>query len=163
MKRLILVSVLLLTATPLALAGLDPALQQLLVSAERQVDLFSHDASPFQLEVDYSAQVNVPTQGHLTFVWESKDRWWRKVSLGDFQQIEIKNEEKLFTLRNVPFTPLRVRQLLLMPDVWDDPNSLRIKKEKQRVERGVIGLLLRSPYRQQEEFGPRDLRESGLS
>jgi TonB family protein len=138
MKRLILVGLLLLTATASALAESGAAAQQLLVSAERQVDLFSHDASPFQLEVDYSAQVNVPTQGHLKLVWESKDRWVREVSLGDFRQLEIKNGEKLYTRRNVPFTPLRVRQLLLMLYVSDDPGSLRIKKEKQRIERGLL-------------------------
>lgn len=138
MKSLVLVILLLLTATPLALAGLDPAAQQLLVSAERQVDLFSQDASPFQLEVDYSAQVNTPLHGHLTLAWESKDRWWRLVTLGDFQQLEVKNGEKLYTRRNVHFTPLRVRQLLSMLYVSEDPNSLRIKKEKQQVEQGLL-------------------------
>ena len=112
MNRVILTTIFLFAAARLSLAGTDPAVQPLLVAAEQQVDLFNHDASPFQLEVDFIAQIQVPTQGHLTYRWEAKDRWWRKVSMGAFEQIDVKNGEKLYTSRNTPFTPVRVRQLL---------------------------------------------------
>jgi hypothetical protein len=88
MNKVIIASVFLLATARLSPAGADPAAQQLLVAAEQQADLFNHDASPFQLEVDFVAQVQVPTQGHVTYRWEAKDRWWRKVSMGAFQQIE---------------------------------------------------------------------------
>jgi hypothetical protein len=57
------------------MAGADPAVQQLLIATERQVNLFSPDASPFQLEIDFVAQMQTPTQGHLTYRWEASDRW----------------------------------------------------------------------------------------
>lgn len=136
MKKLILASLLLFAITPLSLAGLDAGASQLLVSAERQVDLFSHDASPFLLKVDYSAQVNMPLQGHLTWAWESKERWWRLVTLGDFQQIDVRNGEKLYSRRNSKFTPLRVQQLFSMLEVSERLNGVRVKKEKSQVDQG---------------------------
>jgi len=137
MNKVILTSVFLLATARLSLAGADPAAQQLLVAAEQQADLFNHDASPFQLEVDFVAQVQVPTQGHVTYRWEAKDRWWRKVSMGAFQQIDVKNGERLYTSRNTPFTPVRVRQLLSLLQVSENPDRLEAKKPKQRVERGL--------------------------
>ena len=139
MKKVILTGLffLLLANARLALAGADPAAQQLLIAAEQQADLFSHDASPFQLEVDFVAQVTVPTQGHLTYRWEAKDRWWRKVSMGAFQQVDVKNGEKLYTSRNAPFTPVRVRQLLSLLQISESPDHLQARKQKQRVERGL--------------------------
>lgn len=137
MRKVILAGLFLLAATRLSLAGVDPVAQQLLIAAEQQADLFSRDASPFQLEVDFVAQVQVPTQGHVTYRWEAKDRWWRKVSMGAFQQIDVTNGEKLYTSRNAPFTPVRVRQLLSLLQISENPDRLDAKKQKQRVERGL--------------------------
>jgi TonB family protein len=137
MRKVILASLCFLSATRLSLAGADPAAQQLLIAAEQQADLFSRDAGPFQLEVDFVAQVQVPTQGHVTYKWEAKDRWWRKVSMGAFQQIDVKNGEKLYTSRNGDFTPVRVRQLFSLLQVAGNTDRLEAKKQKQRVERGL--------------------------
>lgn len=137
MRKVILASMFLVAAARLSLAGVDSTAQQLLVAAEQQADLFNHDASPFQLEIDFVAQVQVPTQGHLTYRWEAKDRWWRKISMGTFQQVDVKNGEKLYSSRNVPFTPVRVGELLRLLPIAEDLGQLRLKKQKQRVERGL--------------------------
>ena len=96
---------------------------------------FSPDASPFQLEIDFVAQVRVPTQGHVTYRWEAGDRWWRKGSVGDFQEIDIKNRERLYTSRNAAFTPLRITELSRLVSVARNIHHLQIKKQTQRVER----------------------------
>jgi TonB family protein len=137
MKKVILSSLFLLATTRISLAGADPAAQQLLIAAEQQVDLFNHNAGPFKLEIDFVAQVQVPTQGHVTYRWEASDRWWRKVSMGLFQQIDVRNGEKLYTSRNAPFMPVRVTQLLNLLHVAENPDRLEAKKQKQRAERGL--------------------------
>jgi len=137
MKKGILASLFSLAAMHFALASADPATQQLLVAAEQQVDLFNRDASPFHMELDFVAQVQVPTQGHVTYKWQANDRWWRKVSMGAYQQVDIRNGANLYTSRNAPFTPIRVRQLLNLLDIADNPDRLEVKKQKQRVERGL--------------------------
>lgn len=137
MKIAMFSALLFLTGPRLSLAGANPAAQQLLIAAEQQVDLFSHDASPFQLEVDFVAQIQVPTQGHLTYRWEAGDRWWRKISMGDFHQIDIKDGDRLYTSRNAPFTPAKTLDLLGLLHVAKNPDRLQIKKQKQRVERGL--------------------------
>jgi TonB family protein len=137
-KKAVLASLLLLIASsrPL-LAGEDPGAQQLLLAAQRQANLFSPDASPWQLEIDFVAQVRMPAQGHVTYRWEAADRWWRKVSIGDFQEIEVKNGERLYTLRNAAFTPLRITELNRLVSVARNTNHLQVKKQKQRVEGGL--------------------------
>jgi len=137
MMRIVLFSLFLVAATRLSLAGAEPAAQQLLTAAERQTDLFSHDAGPFQLEVDFVAQIQVPTQGHLTYRWEASDRWWLKVRMGDFQQIEMKNGDRLYTSRNASFTPARTKEVQSLLYIWRNPDQLQVKKQKQRIERGM--------------------------
>src|ERR1700687_6040162 len=137
MKKVILATLFLITITRMSLAGVDPAAQQLLIAAEQQANLLNHDAGPLQLEIDCVAQVQVPTQGHLTYRWKASDRWWRKLSMGAFQQIDVRNGEKLYTSRNAPFTPVRVRQLLSLLHIAENPDRLEAKKQKQRVERGL--------------------------
>ena len=137
MKKVFLSSLFLLATTPILLAGVDPAAQQLLNAAEQQADLFNQDVGPFRLEIDFVAQVQVPTQGHVTFRWEASNRWWRKVTMGLFQQIDVRNGEKLYTSRNAPFTPVRVQQLLNLLQVAENPDHLEAKKQKDRAEQGL--------------------------
>lgn len=129
--------VILLLVAPWLMAAPPPTGQVLLATAQRQADLFSRDASPFWLEVDFVAQVRTPLQGHLTWKWEAKDRWWRKITLGDFQEIDIKNGEKLYTSRNVQFTPLRVGQLLSLISVAHHAADSQIRKQKTRAGHGT--------------------------
>jgi periplasmic protein TonB len=152
MKNIALASLILVAFTRLSLAGTDPAAQQLLVAAERQADLFNHDCSPFQLEVDFIAQMQVPTQGHLTYRWEASDRWWRKVSMGDFQQIDIRNGDLLYTSRNTPFTPMQMLNLFGLLNIGRSPDRWQVKKEKQRIEggRAITCLQVRADTKESE-------------
>lgn len=138
MRKVILTTALLVCSFPLLLGGsTDPAAQQLLVSAKQQASLFHDQANPLQLNVDFVAQMNVPTQGHLTLKWEARDRWWRKIVMGDFEQIDIRNGDKLYTTRNVSFTPVRVGELISLLQFAEGSESLQLKKQRQRVENGV--------------------------
>lgn len=120
-----------------SLGSVDPALQQLLTSAEQHENLFYDQTTPFQLDVDFVAQIEVPLRGHLTHKWEAKDRWWRKVVMGEFQQIEVKNGEWHYTVRNADFTPLRVANLISLLDHGAESSQLVAKKEKHRTENGI--------------------------
>ena len=134
---IMLAAALLFSVQDLLWAEKDAAVQ-LLTSAEKQGNLFRDDRSPVRLEVSFVAQQSVPTQGDLSLRWAAKDRWWRKVSLSNFQQVEIRNGEKLYTIRNMSFTPFRVGELLSLLQFAPNPSlgSFTVKKSKQRVENG---------------------------
>jgi len=127
-----------LISTQNLLSADDDGAVQLLTNAEQQANLFRDDRSPLRLEVSFVAQQAVPTQGHFSLRWAAKDRWWRKVSLSDFQQIEIRNGEKLYTIRNMSFTPFRVGELMSLVQFAPNPTpgSFEVKKPRQRVENG---------------------------
>ena len=114
-----------------------PAPQELFVNAEKQSNLFHDQAGPFQLEVDFIAQFNVPTQGHLTLKWKGKDSWWSKVETGGFEQITVRKDDRLYTSRNSGFTPLRVRELLSLLHFAAGHEGQIAKKLRRRVENGV--------------------------
>ena len=137
MNRLLLVAIWYLGGLAPLFGSSDPDAQQLLTSARQQVDLFGDQASAFQLDIDFVAQTNVPTKGYLTLKWETKDRWWRKVVMGDYGQIEIRNGERLFIRRNAAFTPLGVRQLISLLAFPEGFANMTAIKETQRVEQGV--------------------------
>lgn len=137
MKQLIiLVTGLLLGCLP-ALGGTDPSAQQLLISAKQQANLYRDQASPFELDVAFIAQINVPVQGHLTLKSEAKDRWWRKVAMGNFEQIEIRDGDRLYTSRNTEFTPVRVVELVRMLQFAEGSEGLSVKKQKRRLDGGI--------------------------
>jgi hypothetical protein len=137
MKKRILATLFLFLAFHLLLASTDLASQQSLMTAKRQSDLFHHDTSSFELDIDFLVQLRVPTQGHLTLKWEADDRWWRKITTGDFQQTDIRNGDKLYTSRNAPFTPVQIEELVELPYFAAHLEELKVKKGKQRVEHGI--------------------------
>ncbi len=114
----------------------DPAFQQSLIVANRRADLSSGESGPFQIDVDFIAQLNVPTRGHLSLKWGKKDQWWRSVVLGDYQQIEIKDGEWHYTKRNADFTPLPVGNLINLLSFGAGSENLAAKREKRRTENG---------------------------
>lgn len=138
MKLSIMVAAALLFSVQSLLWADNDAAVQMLTGAEQQDNLFRDDRSPVRLEISFVAQQGVPTQGHLSLRWAAKDRWWRKVSLSDFQQIEIRNGEKLYTIRNMSFTPFRVGELISLLQFAPNasPGSFVVKKPKQRIENG---------------------------
>src|SRR6267142_528607 len=137
MKKLAFTSALLVSTVPLLLGTTNPAAQQLLLTAKQNASLFHDQGSPLQLDVDFVAQMMVPAQGHLTLKWVSKDRWWRRILMGSFEQIEVRNGDRLYTSRNISFTPVRIRELISLLQFAEDSERLIVKKQKQRVENGV--------------------------
>jgi len=121
----------------------DPAAQQLLISARQKANLFEGQNNPFQLDVDFIAQQRVPSRGHLTLKWKEKDKWWDKVVMGDFEQIEVRNGDKLYTKRNINFTPARIKELTSLLHFGDGSETLLVKKQRERTENGTRLLCLR--------------------
>ena len=143
MAKLILTIAVLIASGPLLRGSTNPAAQQLLVTAKQRATLFHDQASPLQLDVNFVAQMNVPAQGHLTLKWEAKDHWWRRIVMGDFEQIEIRNGGRLYTSRNIGFRPVRIRELISLFQFAEDSEGLLVKKQRQRVENGVEMTCLR--------------------
>jgi len=137
MKKPILVAAFLFCCLQRVWGGVDLAPQESLVAAKQHADLTNDQPVPFQLDVDFVAQFNVPDRGHLTLKWEAKDRWWRKVTVDEFEQIEVKNGEWHYTVRNASFTPLAIGNLISLLGFGDDSKDFIAKKEKQRNENGV--------------------------
>lgn len=137
MKRLVQTIGLLISSVSPVLGGTDPAGQQLLITAKQQASLSQNQGTPFQLDVDFVLQINTPVQGHLTLKWEAKDRWWRKVTMQGFEQIEIRNGDRHYTSRNMDFTPVRIGELVSLLQFAEGSESLVVKKQKQRMENGA--------------------------
>jgi TonB family protein len=135
MKQLIMAAIL-FGAVCSAAAGGDDATQDLLTRAEQQADLFSEEAGPFQLDVNFVMQTQPPIEGQLSLKWQGHDRWWRSIVAGDFRQIDVRNGEKLFTSRNYSSTPLRILELLELLQ-FAHPDDTSATKQSQRSENGV--------------------------
>jgi TonB family protein len=135
MKKLILL--LLLSASRILVASTDPALKQTLASATNQANLFQQYATPFQIDVDFSAQMRVPMEGHLTIKWEGNERWWRKVVIGDFHEVDVRNGNRLYISRNAPVTPVRVDELIELLHFPEHFEHLQVKKQKLQTENGI--------------------------
>jgi|SRR5450631_4215494 TonB family protein len=142
MKKAVLATVLLVASLSL-LGSTNPAAQQLLVTAKQQASLFHDQTSPIQLDVDFLVQINVPNKGHLTLKWQAKDRWWRRVVMGDFEQTEIRNGDRLYTSRNLSFTPVRIGELISLIQFAEDSERLLAKKQKNSVQNGIEMVCIR--------------------
>lgn len=136
MKNIVLISLLLIICIP-SYGGTDPALQELLVSSRQQANLFEDKIQPYQLEVDFNVKQATSLQGHLTWRWKAKDHWWRKIVMGSFVQIDVRNGDKLYISRNADFTPIRIRELIDLLQFADDAGISTAKKRKERSEHGL--------------------------
>lgn len=136
MKKILLIAALFVSGLLPVYGSSNPDAQQLLPVAQEQSSLFHGKSKPFQLEVDFTAQINIPVQGHLTLKWESENRWWRKIVLGDYGQIDVRNGERQYIVRNLGFTPMRISDLIGLLD-FAEKSDLIVKKQKRRIEDGV--------------------------
>lgn len=126
-----------LTAAPTTLAAKEnPAGQRMVDLAREQERGFLNLTMPFELNVDFTAQLNVPSHGHLTLKWQSNDHWWRKVSLAGYEGITIHNGEWKYVKRNLPFTPIRIQNVLLLLGWLTKSPDLIAGKVWKRQERG---------------------------
>lgn len=158
MKTLALIAALLVCTIEPALAGSNRQAQQALLSAAERFNLLDSGSNPWQLEVEFEAQLALPTDrgpalvpvtGHLTFKWISKDKWWRKVEMDQFEQIDVRDGEMLYTSRSADVTPLRLK------DVFDLLEGLPVKgllvnKQKTRSEKGISFTCFETHYEQSQ-------------
>ncbi len=124
-----------ISALPVYGIAEDPE-QQLLINAKQRADLSLNEQEPFELVVDFTAQQKLPTQGHFSLKWKSKEQWWRLIELGDFKQIDIRNGGWLYTSRNNSSTPVRVRQLIQLLQFAEDAKDLVTDKPQPMMEYG---------------------------
>ena len=143
MKMLLITIVLLGGRLSPLLASTTPDGQQILISAKEQANLFHDQASALQLDVDFVAQMNVPSQGHLTLKWKEKSQWWRRTVMGDFEQVDVRNGDRLYTSRNIAFTPVRITELISLLQFAEGSDGLMVKKQTDRIEDGIELLCLR--------------------
>ena len=134
MKKLILVTTLFVCCLQPALGSDDPALQQLLSSAEQRADLSYGQTAPFQLDVDLVVYVKVSSRADLTFKREAKDRWWRKLVLGNFQQIEVMNGDRQYTVRNAEINPVLISDTFRLLGFDAESQRMTAKKQKNRTK-----------------------------
>jgi len=138
--------VLLVVGSSVCLAGIDPAAQKLLIAAKRQASLVYDQTSPFELDVNFVAQLNVLARGNLILKWAAKDRWWRRIVMGDFEQIDIRNGDELYTTRSVPFTPISIRDLIHLLEFPENSEPLIAAKRRECVENGITLTCLKVTY-----------------
>jgi hypothetical protein len=133
-KRLLLSALIAAVSPAVLLADDKQAAQDLLKAAAQQVSLLEDSNKPFVMDVDFTAKIDQPMQGHLRLRWESKDRWWSKVTMGPFEQIKLQNGDRSYTLTNAGFTPLLVTYLFDLLRVEKDLDKLSAKKYKEHAE-----------------------------
>jgi hypothetical protein len=137
MRKIVLIAMLAFATSLPSLGADNPPAQQLLDGAYRPSDLFQKSNAPFEIELGFSAQSTVPQQGHLLLRWKAKNEWWSKVIFGPFQQIMVRNGEMEYTLRNLDFTPMAVREVFKLLQLRQDGPQLSAKRVKERVDHGV--------------------------
>ena len=137
MNPFILAAVLLFCPFSLLAGGANPAAQQLFTGALQQSSLRHDGAGAFQLDADFFAQIQIPMRGHYTLKWEDKDHWWRKIVMSEFQQIDVRKGEWLYTARNAHFTPIRIKELIGLLQYADYSEEWQVTKEKQHAEDGL--------------------------
>lgn len=137
MKTVILTAALIVIAWQPALAGSEQLAQKLLAQAEQQAGLLQDPVSPFQLDLDFTVQLIVPTQGRLRLKQEARDRWWRKLIMGTYEEIDIRNGEMQYTLSNQDVMPLRIVDLFRLLQFADGGEDLSAKRLKKTAENGM--------------------------
>lgn len=128
----------LVSAVSGCLADAGSADQQLPTTAANRVDIRSSSAKPFELDADFTAQINTPQDGRLTWKWAARDLWRQEITMGDYRQVMVRDGDTLNISRNRPFTPLRIDQLQKLLNVLSvDIGDWQVKKIKHQVEGGI--------------------------
>ncbi len=131
-----------ISAHPIPGIAESPAQLQMM-NAKQQSDLTLNEQSPFELDLDFTAQQKFPTQGQFTLKWKSKDQWWRSIQMGDFKQIDVRNGGWLYTTHNGSSTPVRVRQLIHLIQFAEGAKDLVADKPQTLTEYGAAVNCLR--------------------
>src|ERR1700677_1144093 len=139
MKRLALIAAILIASAWPSGAQDHAAETQVRDAGRKPRDLFQSSGSPFDLEIDFTAQSHEPTSGHLSVKWQSKNHWWSKVSVGGFEQTTIRNGEMEYTVRNSGYTPEMVQELFRLLGFEVSPSKYSATNQKDRTVDGIAG------------------------
>jgi TonB family protein len=130
--------ILLFFASLSAICESKPTPALLVADASNLVNIRQDGEKPFQMDLDFTAQVETALSGHLTLKWVSKDQWRREIEMGDYRQLDVRHGEYVYTTRNLTFTPLRVLNLLSLTDVLlPNLQKLDSAQVKERTVGGV--------------------------
>jgi TonB family protein len=110
--------------------------QQLLSAAAESLDIRSEGSKPFQLDADFTALNKVPMRGHLTWKWLANDHWSQEITMPNFRQRNVRIGDTLYTSRNLPFTPLRVKELQDLFEIHTDTSPEWTITRNKRKGRG---------------------------
>ena len=61
----------------------------LLKNIVNKVNIASSEGRPFQLDAHFTAQINTPLQGHITWKWLSKDISSQEITIGSYHQTHV--------------------------------------------------------------------------
>jgi TonB family protein len=143
MKRIVFASVILAAFASPSMATEYASEQQTLTSAHEFADLFQGKTEPFDLEVAFTAQFKGPIQGHISLKWKSEDQWRRKIEVGGFQQVTVKNGEMVYTTRNsyttknFSYTPPKILQIFNLLGFKRRQDEYIAQKRKDRAQNDV--------------------------
>ena len=79
-----------------------------MAAAEKQADLLGGQPGPFELDVNFSVNMNRAMVGHMELRWEAKDRWWRHIEMDNFTQTMMRSGGKIYTSSNSHYMPAEV-------------------------------------------------------
>ena len=147
MKRLALIAAILIASAWPSGAQDHAAEQQVLDAGRKPRDLFQSSGSPFDLEIDFTAQSREPTSGHLSVKWQSKNHWWSKVAVGGFEQTTIRNGEMEYTVRSFGYTPEMVGELFNLLGFEASPFKHSATSQKGRTVDGVAATCVETQNR----------------
>jgi hypothetical protein len=109
-------------------------------AAEKQADLLGGQPSPFELDVNFSVNMNRAMVGHMELRWESKDHWWRHIEMDNFTQTMMRSGGKIYTSSNIHYMPSEVTELINLLGFAEDQASrghIAVSVQNDRKENGV--------------------------
>ena len=117
-----------------------PTPEEIVAAAEKQADLLGGQPGPFELDVNFSVNMNRAMVGHMELRWESKDRWWRHIEMDNFTQTMMRSGGKIYTSSNIHYMPAEVTELINLLGFAEDQASrghIAVSVQNDRRENGL--------------------------
>ena len=111
-----------------------------MAAAEKQADLLGGQPGPFELDVNFSVNMNRAMVGHMELRWEAKDRWWRHIEMDNFTQTMMRSGGKIYTSSNIHYMPAEVTELINLLGFAEDQASrghIAVSVQNDRRENGL--------------------------
>ena len=128
-----------------------PTPEEIVAAAEKQADLLGGQPGPFELDVNFSVNMNRAMVGHRELRWESKDHWWRHIEMDNFTQTMMRSGGKIYTSSNIHYMPSEVTELINLLGFAEDQQSrgeIAVTMQNDRRENGVRAQCLQAALKQ---------------